>query len=191
MVSLSKELEEAIKGCIENDRKSQEWLHKRYYAVMLPICLRYTKNVDQAEDILQKSFIKIFKNIGRYEFKGSFEGWMKRIVVNTAIDFHRSRKGDFLLLPEEMSMEDFDQEDEGLDDETKNYPYTPKQVMEAIQELTPAYKAVFNLYVIEEYTHQEIADMLGVSIGTSKSNLLKAKARLRKILEENFVKSEL
>lgn len=190
MVSLSKELEEAIKGCCENDRKSQEWIHKRYYATLLPICLRYTRNMDQAEDILQNSFIKIFNSIDRYEFKGSFEGWLKRIVVNTAIDFHRSKKSDFLLLPEDKSMEDFDREDE-FEDEELNYPYTPKQVMAAIQKLTPAYQAVFNLYVIEDYTHKEIAEMLGVSIGTSKSNLLKAKIRLRKILDEQFEKNEI
>ncbi|TXC81649.1 RNA polymerase sigma factor [Luteibaculum oceani] len=189
MVSLSKELREAIEGCCNNDRKSQEYIHRRYYQTLLPICLRYTRNMDQAEDILQNSFIKIFNSIDRYGYKGSFEGWLKRIVVNTSIDFHRSRKSDFLLLPEDKQMEDFDREEEG--DEEWNYPYSPKQVMEAIQQLTPAYKMVFNLYVIEDYTHKEIADMLGVSIGTSKSNLLKAKARLRKILEENFEKTEL
>lgn len=189
MVSLSKELKEAIKGCVNNERKAQEYIHRKYYQTLLPICLRYTRNMDQAEDILQNSFIKIFNSIDRYEYKGSFEGWLKRIVVNTSIDFHRSRKSDFLLLPEDQSMEDFDREDE--DDGEWEFPYTPKQVMAAIQDLTPAYQAVFNLYVIEDYSHKEIAEMLGVSIGTSKSNLLKAKVRLRKILEEKFVKSEI
>lgn len=190
MVSLSKDLKEAIEGCLKNDRKAQEWLHKRYYSSFLPICLRYTKNLDQAEDILQNSFIKIFKNINRYEFKGSFEGWLKRIVVNTAIDYHRGKKTDFLLLPEDRSMEEFDKEEES-DDESDNYPYTPKQVMEAIQELTPAYQTVFSMYVIEDYTHREIAEILGISIGTSKSNLLKSKVRLKKILAEKFVKNEI
>ncbi len=133
---------------------------------------------------MQNSFIKIFNNIEKYKFEGSFDGWMKRIVVNTAIDYYRGRKNDFLLLPEDQEIERFELIDE--EEEEVEYPYTPKQVMEAIQDLTPAYKAVFNLYVLEEYSHKEIAETLGISIGTSKSNLLKSKLRLKKILEKKF-----
>ena len=153
--------------------------------------MRYTNNMDQAEDILQNSFIKIFRNIKRYKFEGSFEGWMKRIVVNTAIDYHRGKKKDFLLLPEEQEMEQFELIDDPADDNAElNYPFTPQQVMAAIQELSPAYKAVFNLYVIEDYSHKEIAEQLDISVGTSKSNLLKAKAKLKKILERNFTPNQ-
>ncbi len=150
----------------------------------MAISQRYTSNFDQAEDILQNSFIKIFNNIEKYKFEGSFDGWMKRIVVNTAIDYYRGRKNDFLLLPEDQAIERFEIIDEV--EEEAEYPYTPKQVMDALQDLTPAYKAVFNLYVIEEYSHKEIAETLGISIGTSKSNLLKSKLRLKKILEKKF-----
>lgn len=150
----------------------------------MAICLRYTNNFDQAEDILQNSFIKIFNNIEKYKFEGSFDGWLKRIVVNTSIDYYRGKKNDFLLLPEDQEIERFEITDE--EDEETEYPYTPQQVMQAVQDLTPAYKAVFNLYVLEEYPHKEIAEILGISIGTSKSNLLKAKAKLRKILEKKF-----
>ncbi len=184
MLSQNTELDDIIHGCIKKDRKSQQLLHKKYYRRFLAISLRYTANFDQAEDILQNSFIKIFNNLEKYKFEGSFDGWMKRIVVNTAIDYYRGKKNDFLLLPEDQEIERFELIDE--EEEEVEYPYTPKQVMEAIQDLTPAYKAVFNLYVLEEYSHKEIAETLGISIGTSKSNLLKAKLRLKKILEKKF-----
>jgi RNA polymerase sigma factor (sigma-70 family) len=185
MSKIDKELEQIIADCQGNRRKGQELLHKKYYSLFMSISLRYTKNYDQAEDILQLGFIKIFKNINKYKGEGSFEGWMKRILVNTAIDFHRKKKNDLVLMPEEDGIEKLgiiEDEDVELD----NYPYTPKQVIAAIQELSPAYQTVFNLYVIENYPHKEIAEILSISIGTSKSNLLKAKARLRKILLENF-----
>ncbi|HEX4887842.1 MAG TPA: RNA polymerase sigma factor [Luteibaculaceae bacterium] len=185
MSEISQELEQIIEGCARNDRKSQQLLHKKYYRRFMAICLRYTTNFDQAEDILQNSFIKIFNNIEKYKFEGSFDGWMKRIVVNTAIDYYRGRKNDFMLMPEENGLERLELVDDDPDEETE-YPYSPAQVMEALQELTPAYKTVFNLYVIEDYSHKEIADMLNISIGTSKSNLLKSKIRLKKILEKKF-----
>jgi len=175
------ELEILISGCQKNDRKAQQTMHKLYYGSFMAICLRYTRNEDQAADILQNSFIKIFKNIKKYEGQGSFEGWMKRIVVNTAIDYHRKKKNDFLLLPEDQELEQFEQIDETDDDESE-YPYSPADVINAIQKLTPAYRMVFNLYVIEHYQHKEIAEKLGISIGTSKSNLLKAKLKLKKLL---------
>ncbi len=184
MLDQQTELDAIVKGCVEQDRKSQQILHQKYYRRFMAICLRYTANYDQAEDMLQSSFIKIFNNIGKYKSEGSFDGWMKRIVVNTAIDYYRVRKTDFVLLPEGQELERLEVYDETEED--TEYPYTPTQIMEAIQSLTPAYKAVFNLYVLEEYPHKEIAEMLGISIGTSKSNLLKAKLKLKKILEKKY-----
>ena len=110
---------------------------------------------------------------------------MKRIVVNTAIDYHRKRKNDFLLLPEDQELEQFEQVEEN-DEHESEYPYTQKHIIAAIQELTPAYRTVFNMYIIENYQHKEIAEILGISIGTSKSNLLKAKAKLKKLLAEKI-----
>ncbi len=184
MLNQRSDLDSIIKGCIEQDRKAQQLLHQKYYRRFMAICLRYTANFDQAEDILQSSFIKIFNNISKYKSEGSFDGWMKRIVVNTAIDYYRVKKTDFILLPEDQELERFEVYDET--EEEPEYPYTPAQIMEAIQSLTPAYKAVFNLYVLEEYSHKEIAEMLGISLGTSKSNLLKAKLKLKKILEKKY-----
>lgn len=180
-------IEEVVKGCVEGKGKYQQKLHGHYYGLLLSICLRYTKNYDIAEEVLQLAFIKIFKNLKKYEFKGSFEGWLKRITVNTAIDFIRSKKNALVLLPDEFDLENVEIEhDEEDEDDNFGYQYSPQQVMEAVQMLTPAYKAVFNLYVIEEYQHKEIAEMLDINIGTSKSNLLKAKVRIRKILDTKF-----
>lgn len=179
-------IEELVIGCVKGKQKYQQMLHGHYYGLLLSICLRYTKNYDIAEEVLQLAFIKIFKNLKKYEFKGSFEGWLKRITVNTAIDFIRSKKNALVLLPDEFDLENVELSDDYDEDDNFGYQYSPQQVMEAVQMLTPAYKAVFNLYVIEEYQHKEIAEMLDINIGTSKSNLLKAKVRIRKILETKF-----
>tara|TARA_R110001592_G_scaffold307299_1_gene580500 strand:+ start:25231 stop:25824 length:594 start_codon:yes stop_codon:yes gene_type:complete len=179
-------IEELVIGCVKGKQKYQQMLHGHYYGLLLSICLRYTKNYDIAEEVLQLAFIKIFKNLKKYEFKGSFEGWLKRITVNTAIDFIRSKKNALVLLPDEFDIENVELSDDLEEDDNFGYQYSPQQVMEAVQMLTPAYKAVFNLYVIEEYQHKEIAEMLDINIGTSKSNLLKAKVRIRKILETKF-----
>lgn len=179
-------IEELVIGCVKGKQKYQQMLHGHYYGLLLSICLRYTKNYDVAEEVLQLAFIKIFKNLKKYEFKGSFEGWLKRITVNTAIDFIRSKKNALVLLPDEFDLENVEISEDFDEDDNFGYQYSPQQVMEAVQMLTPAYKAVFNLYVIEEYQHKEIAEMLDINIGTSKSNLLKAKVRIRKILETKF-----
>lgn len=179
-------IEELVTGYVNGKQKYQQMLHKHYYGLLLSICLRYTKDYDMAEEVLQNAFIKIFKNLKKYEFKGSFEGWLKRITVNTAIDYFRKSKNSLVLLSEDYDLENTQLQDNEEDEENFGYAYSPAQVMEAVQGLTPAYKTVFNLYVIEEYQHKEIADMLGINIGTSKSNLLKAKVRIRKILEEKF-----
>jgi RNA polymerase sigma-70 factor (ECF subfamily) len=179
-------IEELVIGCVKGKQKYQQMLHGHYYGLLLSICLRYTKNYDIAEEVLQLAFIKIFKNLKKYEFKGSFEGWLKRITVNTAIDFIRSKKNALVLLPDEFDIENVEITDDFDEDDNFGYQYSPQQVMEAVQMLTPAYKAVFNLYVIEEYQHKEIAEMLDINIGTSKSNLLKAKVRIRKILDTKF-----
>jgi RNA polymerase sigma-70 factor (ECF subfamily) len=179
-------IEELVIGCVKGKAKYQQMLHGHYYGLLLSICLRYTKNYDVAEEVLQLAFIKIFKNLKKYEFKGSFEGWLKRITVNTAIDFIRSKKNALVLLPDEFDLENVEISEDYDEDDNFGYQYSPQQVMEAVQMLTPAYKAVFNLYVVEEYQHKEIAEMLDINIGTSKSNLLKAKVRIRKILETKF-----
>lgn len=151
---------------------------------MMAVCRRYTNNEDQAKDILQDGFIKVFRNIQNFNFEGSFEGWVRRIVVNTAIDFFRRKKKDYLLMNENQSVEDFEESllDEADEDEEVVIPFNVNDVIRAMQKLSPAYRTVFNLYVFEDLAHKEIAQQLDISIGTSKSNLAKAKANLKKIL---------
>lgn len=173
-----------IEGCMRNSRKSQEAVYSLYYGKMMAVCRRYTNNDDEAKDMLQDGFIKLFKNIERFNFQGSFEGWVRRIVVNTAIDHVRKTKGDFVLLSGHQTIEDFEdnlQEEEDV--ELEELPdLNVGDVRNAMDKLSTAYKTVFNLYVFENYTHQQIAETLGINVGTSKSNLAKARANLKKIL---------
>lgn len=176
-----------IDGCIAGERRSQQRVYELFYGKMMAVCLRYTKNHDQAKDILQDGFIKVFKSIDKFNRAGSFEGWIRRIMVNTAIDHFRRSKNAYLLLGEDRSIEDFgDDEEDKLADDTASdeIDLKPADVINAMQKLTPAYRTVFNLYVFEEMTHKEIADSLGISLGTSKSNLAKAKHNLKKLLRK-------
>jgi len=180
-------LKEIIEGCLRNERRSQEELFKLFYGKMLGVCMRYSRDRDTAEEILQEGFIKIFDKLSAFDYKGSFEGWMRRIMSNTAIDSIRKSKKNPTLTDND---EDFKlgASDPMIDaEEVEFVGLKAEMAMEAIQELSPAYRAVFNLYVIEEYTHREIAEMLGISEGTSKSNLSKAKLNLQKILKDKFM----
>ncbi len=183
-------LKELISGCIKNDRRSQEELFKLFYGKMLGVCMRYARDRDTAEEMLQEGFIKIFDKLEAFDYKGSFEGWMRRIVSNTAIDNIRKAKKNPLLTDND---EDFKLggSDPMVENEELQFVGLKAEIaIEAIQNLSPAYRAVFNLYVMEEYTHKEIAEILGISEGTSKSNLSKAKMNLQRTLKEKFEKIE-
>jgi RNA polymerase sigma-70 factor (ECF subfamily) len=179
-------LRELVNGCVRNDRKCQQQVYKMFYSKMMGVCMRYASDSDQAKDILQDGFIKLFGNLSKYSFEGSFEGWVRRIMVNTAIDyFRKSRSNNVLLLPDEGDIEkiqeDVEEDDYELEVE-EPIEYTMDDVVGAMQQLSPAYRAVFNLFVVENLAHQDIADKLGISVGTSKSNFAKAKKNIRKIL---------
>jgi len=179
---------ELVDGCLKGERRAQQRVYELFYGKMMAVCMRYTKNTDQAKDILQDGFIKVFRSMESYNRAGSFEGWIRRIVVNTAIDHFRHSKHSYLLLGEERSIEDFkdqDEEDTLADDAGDDLPdLKPADVINAMQKLTPAYRTVFNLYVFEEMTHKEIADALSINVGTSKSNLAKAKNNLKRLLRQ-------
>ena len=181
-------LNELINGCLQNNRKFQEQLFKLYYGKMLVVSMQYTKDRDTAQEIVQDSFIKIFEKLNLFDNKGSLEGWIRRIVVNTAIDrIRKSKKDPFLvdndndyMLGGTNPMEEL--EDLRLSEEKSEI------ILEAIQQLSPAYRTVFNLYVIEDFTHKEIAEKLGISEGTSKSNLSKARVNIHKLIEDKIVR---
>jgi RNA polymerase sigma factor (sigma-70 family) len=139
---------------------------------MYAVCLRYAGNAEEAEDILQEGFIKVFRKMDSYRGEGSFEGWIRRIFVNTAIEHFRRKR---YLMPvtekEENTLEG--KYNSALDD------LGAKDIMALVQELSPGYRTVFNMYVVEGYTHKEIAIMLGISEGTSKSQLSRAKVILQ------------
>jgi len=162
-----------IKGCISGDRRMQELLYKKFSPKMYTICLRYAGNTDDAQDLLQEGFIKVYKNLDKFRSEGSFEGWMRRVFVNTSIE-HFRRKVNLNSITEN--------EEKGIEDNTWNAldSLAEKDILQLIQELSNGYRTVFNLYVVEGYSHKEIGDMLGISEGTSKSQLARAKMILQK-----------
>ena len=177
------EEQEIIKGCLRNDRNCQKALYEKFYSRMLVVCMRYAKNRDEAKDMFQEGMIKVFDNLKNFGSKGSFEGWIRKIITNTAIDFLRKNKHEYLIVNTVYASEVLhDNNWENTTDDDIIFNLKPDEVMEAVQKLTPAYRTVFNLYVMEEKTHKEIAEILDISEGTSKSNLAKAKFNLRKNL---------
>ncbi len=171
-------LEEIIESCKRNNRKAQRQLYDYYAPVLMGICIRYATSTDEANDILQESFIKIFRQIKQFENKGSFEGWIKRITVNTAISNYRKNLKHY----NQYNIDDIYTDDHS----TSMYQsdYTHEELLKLIHSLPDGYRVVFNLYAIEGYKHKEIAEMLGIDIATSKSQYSRAKKVLRKKMEE-------
>lgn len=194
-MSLSpEEIKQLLSECRKGSRSAQQKVYEAYYGKMLGVCRRYTRNVDDARDILQDAFIKIFEKIGRFSGEGSLEGWIRRIVVNSAIDHIRRQKKTPFLLEDEGSVpeEDDDKPAMGESQEQEESIYDQvgmDEVLVAMEKLSPAYRAVFNLYVVENMSHQEIADTLNITVGSSKSNYAKAKMNLKKILLNELKKS--
>lgn len=181
------ELKNAIEGSVKGDSRSQELIFRTYYGKMMGVTMRYAKDENLAKDLVQESFIKVFEKVRVYNHQGSFEGWIRRIVVNTAIDHFRKKKKELLVLDEDDSYDGKYglQTEEDVDDGFYA-SIKPEMVIKALAQLSPAYKLVFNMYVVEGYSHKEIAEELDINIGTSKSNLAKAKQKLKKILLNNI-----
>ena len=157
-------------------RRIQNKIYTDHHAKMLSVCRRYTKDLDTAQELLQEAFIKVFINLDKFN-GGSLEGWIRRIVVNNAIDSVRKKKVEFAPVNDYMI-------NNATADHTeyKEIGLSRSDVIKAMEHLSPAYCKIFNMYIMEENTHKEIAEELGISIGTSKSNLWKAKRKIRKIL---------
>lgn len=148
--------------------------------------MRYSNCRDDAQDTFQEAFIKAFQKIDSYEGNGSFEGWLRRIMVNKCMD--KFRKNRLTIVTDNPQ---YYQENDFEDEEEIELPYSTDQLTDVIQQLPDQYRLVFNMYVIENYTHAEIADELNISVGTSKSNLSRAKSWLRKELKKKYVKSNI
>lgn len=179
-------LDEIIEGCKSSDRRAQELLFRHLYGKMLAVCLRYIADKDSAQEVVQEGFIKVFENVKGYNNQGSFEGWVRRIMANTAIDAIRKKKKDPYLSDDERDFK-FIEDDENSEEEWEITSLKASYALEAIEQLSPAYRTVFNLYVMENYTHKEIAELLGINEGTSKSNLAKAKMNLQTYLKRKFI----
>lgn len=166
-----------LEGCRRGDRKMQHELYLRYAPKMFGVCLRYAGNAGEAEDILQEGFIKIFSKIGSYRSEGSFEGWIRRIFVNTAIE--HLRKKTYLQPITETEENTVEAKYLSVLDDLAE-----KDIIQLIQQLSPGYRTVFNMYVVEGYTHKQIAEILGISEGTSKSQLSRAKLILQELIKK-------
>lgn len=182
-----KELKTIVEACLRGERRAQERLFQTYYGKMLAVCMRYLSDRDSAQEILQVSFLKVFDKLEFFDFTGSLEGWIRRIVTNTAIDHLRKAKKDPFLSDQDNDFVTGSSDPMVESEQTALLDLKAQVAIEAIGKLSPAYRAVFNLYVIEEHTHKEIAEILGISEGTSKSNLAKAKMNLQRHLKEQFI----
>lgn len=168
--------EDIINGCKKEQRQAQEALYKKYASRMLGVCFRYANDILEAEDTLLEGFVKVFDNISSYSGKGAFEGWIRRIMVNVALNKIRSRNKNLSFV------EDFNFDVKDIQSPIDKIQH--KQLLEALNRLPEGYRLVFNLFVIEGYSHQEIAEQLGIKEATSRSQFAKSKTYLKKIILE-------
>lgn len=172
-----------IKACIEGNRSGQEELYRLVAPKMYGVCLQYAGNADDAKDIMQDGFIKVFSKIDQYTGKGSFEGWIRRILVNTALEKIRSRVN-------LQSIDEYDNANVEMFDQYVLESMTAEEISQLIQNLSPKYRLVFNLYALEGFSHKDISEKLGISEGTSKSNLSRARSILQQKVVELFSERE-
>jgi RNA polymerase sigma factor (sigma-70 family) len=172
---------ELILRCQQQDRVAQKWLYDRYSAKMFSVCRRYVPRREDAEDVLIEAFFKIFENMNAFRYTGSFEGWMRRIVVNEALMFLRKNR----LLTVEPDASELNTLEMSVQIGVEQQ-MAAQEILKLLEKLPTGYRTIFNLYVIEGFKHQEIADMLNISINTSKSQLILAKERLRKLYTLQF-----
>lgn len=164
-----------IASCIRKEKWAQQKLYEDHYSIMLPVCKRYSNNSDDALDILHEGFIKVFRHIAKYKAGTSLSAWIRRIMINTAIDYYRKKS--------RKRTEDLETA-YGLSSKTPDVvsQMSAEEILQCLQQLTFAYRSVFNLYVIEGFSHREVAEQLGITESTSRSNLVKARSKLKAII---------
>lgn len=169
-----------LQACLRGDRIAQKQFFERFKGKMFALCLRYANSREDAEDVLQEGFVKVFRDLNQYTGAGNFEGWVRKVFVNTALQHLQRQKK--MLITTELDGQDFPSESEPLPLEE-----TPaRNMIRILQQLPPGFRTIFNLHVLEGYSHPEIAEILDISVGTSKSQLLRAKAHFRKLLESSL-----
>ena len=171
---------EIIEGCLRGSRKFQRLLYEHYYGSMMVVCMRYTHDREEARDVLHEGFMKVFSNLHKYTRGTNLGAWIRRIMVNTAIDHYRKNAKRPNLVEINNAVHEADMQDVVSD-------MSAQEILEMIQRLSPAYRTVFNLYVVEGYSHKEVGKMLGISEGTSKSNLAKARAKLQQMIHRSRI----
>ncbi|MET6989593.1 RNA polymerase sigma factor [Sediminicola arcticus] len=171
-------LKELVHNCKKGNRNAQEQLYKQYAGKLFGVCLKYSRNKTEAEDNLHDSFMTIFKKIDQYQFKGSFDGWLKRVTVNTVLQKYRKEEYLYVLI---------DNVEEETPVETGYIEVELPVLLKYIQDLPNKYRLTFNLYVLDGYSHKEIAELLGTSVGTSKSNLARARILLKEKIEKEII----
>lgn len=177
---VNKEEYQLIQKCIAGENLAQKKLFNKYYSLMFGVCIRYANDREEAKEILQEGFIKIFRSLETFKFEGTLINWMKKIMVNTAIDKYRKKSNE----PVQIPLEDTNNETDLNED---IYAKLSKEdLLNCISKLPAGYKTIFNLYVIEGYSHKEISEKLGISEGTSKSQLFKAKLSLQEMIRKMF-----
>jgi RNA polymerase sigma factor (sigma-70 family) len=169
------ELRELIRGCIKQDRKCQKMLYKAFYGFSMGICLRYAGNRDEAAEVMNQGFFKVFTHIESYDITRPFKAWLGKIMMNVSIDFYRAN----LKMAYTEDLDSAEHISDG-DMSDKNLHYNDLLMM--VQQLPKAYRTVFNLFAVDGYSHEEIASMLNINIGTSKSNLHKARQKLKRMI---------
>lgn len=181
---LSAEDLQLIEGCKTGKRRFQNLLYQKYSRRMFAVCLRYSNNSTEAEDVLQEAFIKVFRNISGYTGLGSFEGWIKRIMINTSLTQYQKNKRKGISVELETIEQSLSSGDENDDQVNVTSAVNSEQLIGIIQNLPEGYKHVFSMYALDGFTHQEIAETLGISVNTSKSQLSKARRYLQKEIEK-------
>jgi RNA polymerase sigma-70 factor (ECF subfamily) len=176
---MKKSENDIIQGCIKGQRAYQQALYEQYASKMLGVCMRYARDKAEAEDMLQEGFVKVFQNITKFKFEGSFEGWIRRIMIFTAINIfkHRTRK-----FQEDLDRENYDISYNDFMIER----ISVKEIMVLVQQMPEGYRMVFNLYAIEGYTHKEIGQLLGIAEGTSKSQYSRARQHMQEVLAKHY-----
>lgn len=179
-------IEEIIQGCKEGQRDSQRRLYEMYARSLLAVCMRHTKNRMEAEDFLHEGFLKIFDKIGQFESKGSIEGWLRRVMVNNILESYRKNSKYSFVDDSDINLAeryDYTEEDDGIE-------VSMSELHALIEQLPDRYKLVFKLYVLEQFSHEDIAKSLNISVGTSKSNLARARQWLQKRIDKKKAEKE-
>jgi RNA polymerase sigma-70 factor (ECF subfamily) len=186
---MTDQVQRLLEHCKNGDRHAQHLLYQQLSGRMFAVCLRYADTRTEAEDLLQEGFIKVFRDLHQYRGEGSFEGWARRVVVNGALQHLRKKRGGLQfdeLASHDYHLADASDDPSVLADLSLWEGETASALLKLMQKLPPGFRTVLNLYVLEDYSHQQIADELGISVGTSKSQLNRAKAHLKALLEQSL-----